>query len=571
MDRQVLRSGKFWMAAFAILMFMLAVIGGINSYSPIPHMDMWDGALDFYMRLMRGENNLWFAQHNEHRILLSRFLFWAEYEIFEGLNYFLIAVNYLLVLLAIFLFWRFSQLQHYQSIDQLSPKSPTPVLFFTLLITAWLSHWMQWENLSWGFQSQFFLAQSIPLAAFYCLAASSLNRRSLLYFLATAILGLLSLGTMANGVLALPLLTLTALIIRIGWIRTGLLAVCSVVGVMLYFWEYHTPGYHGSIIDTLQQQPFQLLRYVALYLGSPFFALVGEGQPGLVAAEISGFTLIILSAIRLGIEVKQRRLNPVTLALLGYLLYLGGTAVGTGTGRVIFGIAQAISSRYTTPALMAWASLLLLYWPMLSIFANKHRHGAATTLILFCSLLLWHQFSALQRPHHNLFDRQIGALALELGVADAQQIDHVYPMNAGLIDIANQATAKDLTVFGHYPLQGLREKWTDRFTPPADSPTCQGALDSVSTIEGEPDALRISGWVFNPVEESVPSRVIATDRLGRIVGFALTGQPRPDVADAVHESAGLSGYRGYIQHLEQGTEITLHGEGSQCSFAITVE
>lgn len=280
---------------------------------------------------------------------------------------------------------------------------------------------------------------------------------------------------------------------------------------------------------------------------------------------------MLLSALRLFIEIRAKRINPVTLALLGYLLYLGGTAVGTGTGRIVFGVAQAVSFRYTTPALMAWAALFLLYLPMLSNYIKRYRVVMIPGLVLVCVFLIWRQIPALYPQHQKIFDRQVAALALELGVDDAQQINHVYVMNAGLLNIANQATANDLTVFGHYPLQGLREKWTDRFTPPADSPTCQGALDSVSTIEGEPDALRISGWVFNPVEESVPSRVIATDRLGRIVGFALTGQPRPDVADAVHESAGLSGYRGYIQPLEQGTEITLHGEGSQCSFAITVE
>ena len=571
MDRQVLRSGKFWMAAFAIVMFMLAVIGGINSYSGVPYWDMWDGTLNFYLRISNGENSLWFAQHNEHRILLSRLLFWLDYAVFDGLSYFLIGMNYVLMAFAIFIFWKFSELQCRINLPPLPSHCSKVALLFSFFITAWLSQWMQWENLAWGFQSQFFLAQSVPLLAFYCLAASTLQHHSRLFFCGAILLGFLSLFTMANGVLALPLLTAVSAIIRSGWKRTGLLASVTVLGILFYFGDYHTPGNHASITDTLRNQPLQLMQYVALYLGSPFFALAGEGRNGLIAASISGVALMLLSALRLFIEIRAKRINPVTLALLGYLLYLGGTAVGTGTGRIVFGVAQAVSFRYTTPALMAWAALLLLYLPMLSNYIKRYRTVMIPGLVLVCVFLLWRQIPALYPQHQKIFDRQVAALALELGVDDAQQINHVYVMNAGLLNIANQATENDLSVFGHYPLQGLREKWTDRFSPPSDSPICQGALDSVSTIEGEPDALRISGWVFNPVEESVPSRVIATDRLGRILGFALTGQPRPDVADAVHGSAGLSGFRGYIQLVEQGTEIALHGEGSQCSFAITVE
>lgn len=571
MDWQRLRSGKFWMAGFAIVMFMLAIIGGINSYSAVPYWDMWDGTLNFYLRVSSGENSLWFAQHNEHRILLSRLLFWLDYTVFEGLSYFLITVNYVLVAFAIFLFWKFSELQCRADLESVTPQCSSTALLFSLFTMAWLSQWMQWENLAWGFQSQFFLAQSIPLAAFYCLAASTRPNQPQLYFSATILLGVLSLFTMANGVLALPLLTLTAAVIGAGWRRTGLLAAITVFCLLFYFGDYHTPGNHAAITDTLRYQPVQLVQYVALYLGSPFFALAGEGRNGLIAAGISGIVLILLSALRLLIEIRERRINPVTLALLGYLLYLGGTALGTGTGRVVFGVAQAVSFRYTTPALMAWTALLLLYLPIVSNYIKRYRPAMTAGLVVVCAFLLWRQVPALFPQHQKMFDRQVAALALELGIADAQQINHVYVMNAGLLAIANRATESDLTVFGHYPLQGLREKWAERYTPPTDTPSCQGALDSVALIEREPDALRINGWVFNPVEESVPSRVIVTDRLGRIVGFALTGQPRPDVAEAVHEAAELSGFRGYIQPVEPGTTLELHGEGSHCSFAITTE
>ncbi|WP_339869516.1 hypothetical protein [Pseudohongiella nitratireducens] len=569
MDRQLFRSGKTWMAVFAILMFLLAIAGGVHSYSPVPYWDMWDGTLNFYLQITEGNSALWLAQHNEHRILLSRILFWLDYAIFDGLSYFLITINYVLMAFAIFMFWRFSKLQ-YRTNPDLKPEHASSVLIFSLFILAWLSQWMQWENLAWGFQSQFFLAQSLPLAAFYCLAASASNNHAWPYFCASIILGALSLFTMANGVLALPLLTVAAIFMRAGWLRSGILVASTILGVVLYFGEYHSPDNHASITDTLRYQPLQLLQYVVLYLGSPFFALAGEGRNGLLAAGLSGSILVLLSLLRLMIELRAYRTNPVTLALLGYLLYLGGTAVGTGTGRVVFGVAQAVSFRYTTPALMAWAALLLLYLPTLSMFARRNKKVATAGVVLICALLFWRQLPALQPQHQKIFDRQVAALALELSVADAQQINHVYVMNAGLLSIAEKATALDLTVFGQYPLQDLREKWAGRFAPPSDIPECQGALDSLETIEREPDALRISGWIFNPAEESVPSRVIVSDRLGRIVGFALTGQPRPDVEAAVHDSAGLSGFRGYIKPADPGSVLAFYGEQSQCTMNITL-
>lgn len=567
----MLRSGKFWMAVFAILMFALAIVGGINSYSPVPYWDMWDGTLNFYMRASSGENSLWLSQHNEHRILLSRLLFWLDYQLFDGLSYFLIIVNYMLMAFAIFLYWQFSQLQRSTNADLPQQiDSSIPAWLFSFFAAGWLSQWMQWENLAWGFQSQFFLAQSLPLAAFYSLAASTLKPHSSYYLAGTLVLGILSLFTMANGVIALPLLTLSAIIMRLSWLRVGLLVTCTVFGLLFYFGDYQTPGSHASILDTLRYQPLQLLEYVVLYLGSPFFALAGEGRNGLIAASITGSTLIILSAVRLLIEIKARQINPVTIALLGYLLYLGGTAVGTGTGRVVFGVVQAVSFRYTTPALMAWAALILLYLPILTDAGRRYRKVMCVATILFCGLLFWRQLPALQAQHQKVFDRQVAALALELGIADGEQINHIYVMNAGLIQIANQASDANITVFGQYPLKDLREKQNDRYLSSTGVPACQGSLDSVAEIEREPDALRINGWIFNPMEESIPSRVTITDTLGRIVGFTLTGQPRPDVAEAIHEDALLSGFSGYIEPLETGTELVFHGEGSECSMTFPI-
>ena len=75
----------------------LAIIGGYEAYSPVPMGDMWNGTLGFYVNASHGDWSSWWAQHNEHRILLSRILFWMEEAWFSGKGLFLLVTNYLLV------------------------------------------------------------------------------------------------------------------------------------------------------------------------------------------------------------------------------------------------------------------------------------------------------------------------------------------------------------------------------------------------------------------------------------------------------------------------------------------
>jgi hypothetical protein len=51
---------------------VLAMIGGIVSYTPVPTWDMWDGYIAFYSGVTNGDYGWWWAQHNEHRLVFSK-------------------------------------------------------------------------------------------------------------------------------------------------------------------------------------------------------------------------------------------------------------------------------------------------------------------------------------------------------------------------------------------------------------------------------------------------------------------------------------------------------------------
>ena len=74
-------------------------------------------------------------------------------------------------------------------------------------------------------------------------------------FIAACFLGVLSLGSMANGVLALPLMTAYAAITRLGWRRVVILAVLSSLGVLAYFHQLPRSSRSWFVARCLERKP----------------------------------------------------------------------------------------------------------------------------------------------------------------------------------------------------------------------------------------------------------------------------------------------------------------------------
>ena len=556
--------------------FLLAVAGGLRSFSPVPYWDMWGGTLGFFIAHSDGDSSIWWSLHNEHRIVLSRVVFWMDYKFFGGTSIFLIVMNYILVLSAIAVFYRIS-LARLES----EPQTKTLSLIITGLIGAWLFQWMQEENLSWAFQSQFFLAQLLPLCALFLLFQST-NKRSvakrddpqpdrhdayktnpLIWFVFACLLGIASAGTMANGVIALPLMAIYVLIMRQPWWQSSVLAVLSIITITLYFSDYNPPASHGSLTETLLSQPWQSIHYALLYLGTPFYHLFGKDDLGMNAAWISSLIMGLLVLAALYRFIKSPENHGLALALIFYIVYLAGTALGTAGGRLVFGVSQALAFRYTTPALMAWATLFIVFLP--AIICAFRRWPIPSFLALGITLITMFstQLAALEPKKHQLFNRAIAALALELGVRDEQSILATYVMSNGLIGTAEEASKYNLSVFGMYPWKDLRPQLGLEFT---DLPTqqCLGHLDFLHTIDQEDNFLQIRGWIFDSNTRKSPKRIRIISSDAVTTGFALSGQPRPDVAQAIHQQADLSGFTGYISSQIRDTQIVLVGDNPGC-------
>ena len=556
------KAQKILAGLLAIVMLGLAIAGGILNYSPVPQWDMWDGTLAFNVRLLEGDHSSWWMQHNEHRLVLSRVLFWLDYKAFGGLSVFLVMANYALILVSCYVFLTY--LQHTKTEDA-KHKHKKSVLWF--VVVAWLFLWTQKDNMTWGFQSQALLAFLLPLIALFWAAKSSASS-SWLDFSVACVFGVASAGTMANGVLCMPMLLLFFLIERQGTARNAVVALISTLVLGLYFYDYEAPAHHGSVTAAVVCDPFGFVHFAMSYLGSPFFSISGGGGIGRLSAPLVGVALVFLFGLLSRQQMKSKQSSPYVTALMVYLLYVVGAAFGTAGGRLIFGVDYALSSRYTTPAIMAWAAMAVAHLGSYSRVSRRYRKGLAIGVVILGILMLRYQLNALRNNESLLSARQTAALALALDIRDAEYIQKVYPEVDRVLEIAADARERSLSVFGTYPYENLHEEMGTR-SGHGDAGGCLGEIENVKFIDGVDDHVRVHGWLFDPATQSHPELVRFVDNRGTIVGFALTGLPREDLT-SVHDNAELSGFRGYLKRSATGHRLDLVGDDPHCMKDVNV-
>ncbi len=552
------RKSKLFLLA-AVVFVALAITGGIRGYSPVPFGDMWDGYLGFFTKVMSGDVFAWWAQHNEHRIVLARVFFWLDLVLFSGRGWFLIVVNYVLQAMVCMLFW---------TIWKESKNDKQNWIGYFLI--AWLFWWIQKNNLEWGFQSQFILAQFLPLAAFYFLHRACHSRTDYdKWFVLAVVLGVLSIGSMANGVLALPIMTLYAVLTRMGLRRIVILSVLFLLTLVAYFYGYVAPAGHGSLGEALRTNPLGLMHYVVVYVGGAFS--FGDSHIGLWSATIAGFFLISSSVFFALKALARPRQETLRLVLVAFILYIGGTALGTAGGRLIFGIDQALASRYMTPSLMAWASLLILYLPQINSLRLTAQNKLWVWFAVLLLLMLPKQLESLGSKKHRIFDRQLAALAVEMGVKDEVQIKHVFPSVPWIMSIAEKPIVENWSIFGLVPIKDQHELLRTNLKVGNAAETCKGAIDEVSIIEGDSQYLKLRGWIFDPDQNKVPAYALLVDGVGGVYGVVLTGDDRRDVAEAISSHARYSGAKGYLLADAQLTALKIYVPESACLASVAIK
>jgi hypothetical protein len=541
----------------------LTVRGVVSLWNPVPFWDMWIGDLGFWYRLAHGGGALAFwEQHNEHRIVLAKVFFWFDLAVWHGSGVFLVASILVTVgLIAGTLVWA---LRHVIAEER---EGRVPVASFIAIasaVTIIQLSWMQWENLVWGFQIQFVLAVLLPLVALVlgarAQAADPGSRRSLGYFIAAAAAAVLSVLTMANGLIAPWLLLALMLVFRASRRRIIVLAALAVVTTAAYAIGYTSPPDHGSPLGELVSHPIDVATYLLSYLGGPWFHATGSAWLGTLAGAVA----VVATLGATVTLIRKRPRATMRLALVAFAWFLIGSGVLTALGRALFGPEQGQSSRYQSPVLALWATLLVLAAPALVSVLERHPFPALVALALVGALLIPVQVQARADFRPDQAGRNLATLALSLDVPDDAAIGLIHYDPSGALALAPRLRTDGLTVLAQPPYADAAESVGTALSGTPLTLDCTGAIDSRARV-GSSQFDRVSGWVAGTGDVPIGGEVSpAIDGSGNVVGYLSFGFP---------SSAGPTA-TGFVGYVREGVDladlhVTSHAGGCSTALAAT--
>ena len=496
--------------AIALGFVALALAGIVRQYAAVPHYDRW-ATIHFYARLA-GDWRAWWAQHNEHRIVLARPFYWIDCAAFACNERFLLAMNFaLFAAMALLL----------AAIGRRLLREPSAVASHVVpaLVATLCFSWLQFENLTLGFQFAFIAAYVLPLAAFVVLARAMCTdrSRSRAAFGAALALGVASAFTMANGVAALPLLVIMAALARASRVRIAALALAAAVVGVLYFTDYETPGNHRAIGDALRDDPIGFARFVLALIGAPLGGVTGS-------TTAAGFAGVAILAAALAAALRWRRERSADqLALLMLVAYILISMSAIASGRLFLGLPYALSSRYQTLALVAWAATILV----VAAQWRSHRGMApafASLAAVIALALLPSQLRALSSAvQYERYEKSFAALALELGVRDTSLVRTVYPSD-DVYAFVEEARERAFAMFGEPALIGLRATM-GRSVRELGLVRCVAMVDSSFAVEGRAGASRLTGALDVSALRVTPPRFYFATSDGQTVGAGVLFRP----------------------------------------------
>jgi hypothetical protein len=534
----------------AIVFGGLLVAGVARAWDPLPFQDMWDGYVGFWYALSSGDVAAWWAQHNEHRIVLARLIFWLDFVLFQGAGWSLIVANLLatFAIAGLFIAALIGRLRE-------STGHTGPRLRFALVgivIVAMSTSWLQQVNLVWGFQIQFFLAVLLPLAGACLLAAAGPTApASNARYAGAVVLAVASVGTVASGLAAPFVATVQALAVRESWRRAAIMAVAGAVSAVLYLYGYVSPAGSANPIQSLSH-PVRLATYVLRYMGAPAELITGSAVVGELAAVA---LLLVLAASAYGYvrNPDRPRFAAAMLAFVGYLV-LG--SIFTALGRINFGVGQAASGRYETPVLAAWTAVLVLYAPRIQGLRTWPGVIASVLLTGAAVVLLSVQLRVFRDQGPTLLEGHAATLAIALGIRDPQVIRYAFPTPDLPVDLGQRAMRDGLTVLGDAPWRNLASELGARLAV-ASPEACDVAIGAAQPVEG-------SG--FTRLEGTVATRTAIAGRDG--VLRILDGGDRTVGFGVLEEEAGSATAGRLIAYvLSPATSSPMHlgGTAASCS------
>jgi len=276
------------------------------------------------------------SQHNEHRIVTTRIVLFADAMLFRMRGLLPIGVTYA-SLGAIALLG--ARLVARPGLDRLAASG---------LALGLLWSTSQWLNFIWQFEIQFTLAHLFVLVCLVALWRASRSGSRAWLVLAIVADGL-AVASLGSGVLLFAPILLLGLWLRAGRV-TAILAAFHVVFVGLYFTGYHWPVQSSSYVF----DPGTIFRTAVEFVGTAagkheFF--VGLGGIVLLAVLVVHTSWLVIA---------RKPVDEACCVFVAMAVFSAVEALVVGYTRGSWGIGP----RYATPSVLFWAALLAAQWRM---------------------------------------------------------------------------------------------------------------------------------------------------------------------------------------------------------------
>ncbi|WP_259014565.1 hypothetical protein [Emticicia fluvialis] len=275
-----------------------------------------------------------FAQHNEHRIFLTRIFALLVYQLTDTLQLKWLMVLGNLALAGLLLVFYKVSVRYKLSLWALVPVS------FLLFLSS------LYENVFWGMASvQNFWVILLAFLSFYFLVFSY-GKSNPGYLTLAIVLCFLGVFTSSNGIL-IPIIGIGLLAFQKRYRELGIWAGAAVVFLFMYFFNYTKPPGNNAGIDF--SAPGTLFKGLLAVLGSGLdVSFIAPGKRLDLPMTTGVLLLIIIALFTLQVLFRKYNINQRNndLFLLACVAFLGITCAGIVAGRLSYGIEVLLTSKY---------------------------------------------------------------------------------------------------------------------------------------------------------------------------------------------------------------------------------
>ena len=526
---EFLRYSGYVAAAMAAITLYLTWKSIFLSYSPLPFWDQWEWI---------GNDQLFghmFDFHNEHRLAVPNLFFAIDNFIFGGNQAFsifsiqVIQIAHLALLLLII---------------RSAGVGTTSMIYIAGIGAALLFSPAQIENFYWGFQVQIVL---VYFLASLCFWLTTQQPDKWKWDIAAAAAGSAAVFSFAIGLMVLPIAVVIAFSTGQSRRRLVVLIISCLVSIFLFFQGYESPVGHSNPVDGLGHL-IEVIYYALVYLGGPIGLAISRSfiveifnflADPIQAAKFVGAAGILFSgALGYFTIVKSRSASRYTL--LAIIALVLASSLMTALGRWEFGAQQALASRYASPVLIFWTSLMLLGWGLLGdvsseVLRNRFRGGLVAGGFAVSLLLLIDVSSFMNLARHHRDQVRGAESSILTQVYDETRLTRVYPSAAKVAEQSELLAARGMSIFGRTESEWLGSPLRQIADRSSDT-ACIGSFDVLTRLEvplvNGAYSWRAIGWAWDNDGRRTARQIVLTDETQTIIGLGFAGEVRVDVAAA---------------------------------------